>query len=104
MIFLITIISFTILCIVYKKKMLFVVGMSLFYLLSLMVKTETFQVQTSSTNLNLNTTQSLAIEDSVSVSLNSKNVINEEVYYVLNSLLTLLEFYMYYHRYFLQQI
>ena len=88
MIFLITIISFTILCIVYKKKMLFVVGMSLFYLLSLMVKTETFQVQTSSANPEPITTQTLAIEDSESVSLNSDSVINEEVYYVLNSLLT----------------
>ena len=68
--------------------MLFVVGMSLFYLLSLMVKTETFQVQTNSANPDPITTQTLAIEDSVSVSISSDNVINEEVYYVLNSLLT----------------
>ena len=88
MIFLITIISFTILCIVYKKKMLFVVGMSLFYLLSLMVKTETFQVQTNPTNPDPNPIQTLAIEDSVSESLSSDSVINEEVFYVLNSLLT----------------
>lgn len=94
MIFLITIISFTILCIVYKKKMLFVVGMSLFYLLSLMVKTETFQVQTNSIRADPdpdpNPIQTLAIEDSVSESLSSSSdsVINEEVFYVLNSLLT----------------
>ena len=100
MIFLITIISFTILCIVYKKKMLFIGGMTFFYLLSLMVNKEMFQVQNttsleaqpepqpqpqeelSSSSLPL----PLPVEDKLT--LKSENKINEEVFYVLNSLLT----------------
>ena len=77
MIFLLTIISFTILCLFYKKKLLFIGGMSFFYLLSLFVNKETFQVSTPKpiTNEQTSTTPITLSE------------IDEEVYYVLNSLL-----------------
>ena len=96
MIFLITIVSFTILCIVYKKKMLFIGGMSFFYLLSLMVNKEMFQVQNNSTTssgsnsdpqpISMEEISPSPIEDKLT--LNSEKEINEEVFYVLNSLLT----------------
>ncbi len=88
MIFLITIISFTILCIVYKKKMLFIVGMSFFYLLSLMVKTETFQVRNTNTTTQVlpQVDDTIELNDEINLEINDE--INEEVYYVLNSLLT----------------